>query len=310
MRHVLWLTAAALLVAGCAGAPGHEASAERQPDPRPLAGALELDPSESAALHRAEERGVAACMAERGLVYREAPVVPPSAAGPYGLLTAESAARDGYGLTRGHTTGPPDDPNVRHLATLSGRERRLWEEALKGTPDGPSRRFTLAGGATVRVPADSCVATARRKLYGASWDTHHYQVQDLRNAVVTDTLDDPRVAASERAWADCMREAGFRYGDREAAAVDVRSRLDAAGTDAAAVRKAARDEARVAGQDAECQRAASLAEAVAQAQRRVERDLTSADRALLDAFRARSDAALRRARSAPTTSAEELGRAE
>ncbi|MER7773782.1 hypothetical protein ABTZ21_02080 [Streptomyces sp. NPDC096191] len=306
MRRLLWLTAAALLVAGCSSSPGHEAAAKPPPDPRPLGGALDFTAAEYAALHRAEEREVGTCMRRQGFGYDAVPVGDVrrrAATSPYGLLRRDLAAQDGYGLTVQRLRKPPADPNARRVSALSERGRTAWEAALKGTADGPRTELTLPDGPTVSIPDDSCVAVARRALYGASWDRDQYALQSVRNSIVTATLDHALVRAAERKWARCMRESGFPYLDFADPFKAVEKRLDAAGSDRAALRATGEEELRVAVRDAACQGEAGLAEQVVRAQRQVEQKLPAARTSALDDFRAARRAALGRAEAAPGGSA-------
>ncbi|QOV36134.1 hypothetical protein IM697_39995 [Streptomyces ferrugineus] len=300
MRRLLWLTAAALLVAGCSTSPGHEAAAEDQPDPHPLGGALRYTAAESAALHRAEEREVRKCMADRGFGYSVVPVGDTrgtTAASPYGLLTRSQAAQNGYGLTVQRLREPPADPNAQRLSALSERDRRAWEEALKGTADGPREEIELQDGPTVSIPTDACVYVARKALYGTSWDRNYYTLQHLRGSIVKDTLDHALVKAAERKWATCMRDEGFRYQGRKDPLKAVKKRLDSARSDRAALRATGKEELRIAVRDAACQAEVGLAEQIARAQKRVEKALPQAGTSMLKDFRGARQAALKRARA-------------
>jgi hypothetical protein len=298
MRRLLWPVAAAFLVAGCSQAPGPGAAAENQPDPRPLGGALHFTAAESAALHRAEERGVQECMASQGFAYSAVPagdVQRTAATSPYGLLTRDRAAQDGYGLTVRKLETVRTDPNARQVSALPEGDRRGWEEALKGAVDGPRKEIALQDGPTLSVPTDSCVSAAREKLYGASWERTYFALQHVRNSIVDDTLDHPLVKAAERKWAACMRDEGLRYQDREDPLKAVKKRLASADSDAAAIRATGREELRVAARDATCQAESGLAEQVARAQAQVESALPRARTAGLEEFRAARRAALKRA---------------
>ncbi|MEU1871850.1 hypothetical protein [Streptomyces sp. NPDC019793] len=307
MRRLLWLTAAALLAAGCSAAPGGEAAADKQPAPRPLGGVLHHTAAEAAALHRAEEREVRECMASRGFEYSAVPVgddVRRRAAGnPYGLLTRAVAAQDGYGLTVERLQRHPADPNAQRVSALAEGDRRGWEAALKGTRDGPREEIELPDGPTVSVPTDACATVARRALYGASWDRDRYTVHSLADTIVRETLGHTLVRAAEREWAACMRDEGYRYEHREDPLEELEKRLDTAGSDPAALRTTGREELRIAVRDAACQVEAGLAEQVSRAQEQVEKALPPARTSRLEEFRAAREGALRRAgaRAASTT---------
>ncbi|WP_328562277.1 hypothetical protein [Streptomyces coelicoflavus] len=298
MRRLLWLTAAAFLAAGCSQGPGREVAADVQPDPRPLDGALHFTAAEAAELHRSEEQEIRQCMNRRGFGYRvgaAGDVEGQAAESPYGLLTQRRASTDGYGLTVRRLRTPPTDPNTQQVSSLTVRERRAWEEALKGSPDGPREEIVLQDGPTLSVATDSCVSVGRRALYGASWERDHYTVQHLRNAIVKDTLDHPLVKAAERKWAACMRDEGFRYEHREDPLKALKKRLDATGSDAAALRATGREELKIAVRDAVCQAEAGLAEEISRAQKQVEKALPPARTSRLAEFRTARDSALRRA---------------
>lgn len=298
MRRLLWLTAAALLAAGCSTSPGGEAAAEKQPDPRPLGGALHYTAAESAALHRAEEREVRECMANRGFAYDAVPVGDVrrrATESPYGLLTRSRAAQDGYGLTVERLKKPPDDPNAQRVSALAEPDRRAWETALKGTADGPREEIEIPDGPTVSVPTDACVTAARQALYGTSWDRNEYTLQGLRHTIVQDTLDHTLVKSAERKWAACMRDEGFSYSHREDPLKALKKRLDAAGSDQEALRATGREELRIAERDAVCQVEAGLAEQILRAQKEVEGALPTTRTSVLNDFRTARQAALERA---------------
>lgn len=304
MRRLLWLTAAALLAAGCSASPGGEAAAVKRPDPRPLGGVLDPTAAESAALHRAEEQEVRTCMERRGFEYDAIPVGDVrrrAAESPYGLLTPSRAAQDGYGLTVARLRTPAD-PNARRVSALAEPERHAWEAALKGAVDGPREEIEVPDGPTVSVPTDSCVTAASLALYGASWQRIHYTVQSLRNTVVEDTLGHPLVKAAERKWAACMRDEGFRYETREDPPNTLRTRLDSARSDTAALRATGREELRIAARDAACQAETGLAEQVVRAQNQIEKALPATRTQVLDDFRTARRTALARAKAQDTTS--------
>ncbi|MEU9199299.1 hypothetical protein [Streptomyces sp. NPDC048332] len=303
MRRLLWLSAAAVLAAGCSTAPGGEAVAERLPDPRPLGGVLDPTAAEYTALHRAEELEVRTCMESRGFDYEVRPVGDvrrKAAESPYGLLTRSRAGQDGYGLTAERLRKPTADPNARRVSTLAARDRRAWEEALKGAADGPREQIELPDGPTVSVPTDSCVTAASRALYGTSWYRNRLALQNLRNSIVADTLDHPLVKSAEQKWSACMRDEGFRYEDRQVPVKALHERLAAAGSDPAALRATGREELRIAVRDAACQARTGLAEQVLRAQKQVEKALPAARTSMLNAFRTARRAALERAETADT----------
>lgn len=301
MRMLLWPAAAVFLVAGCSAPPGGGAAAEQRPDPRPLGGVLDFTAAQSASLHRAEEQEVRTCMTARGFGYTVRPVSEArrtATASPYGLLTEGRARQNGYGLTVEQVRKRPSDPNSSRLAGLNAHDRRLWEAALQGDPEGPRDNITLPDGPTLSVSTDSCVTAATKALYGAAWDRNLFVLQDLANAVVTDTLAHPLVRAAERKWAACMRDKGFRFQNRQDPLTAVERRISAAGSDRTALRAAGREEVRIARQDAACQTGAGLAGRILRAQKQIEKALPAARTSVLAEVRAARRGALERAERA------------
>ncbi|MFD7867925.1 hypothetical protein [Streptomyces sp. NPDC057682] len=301
MRTLLWPAAAVFLVAGCSTPPGGGAAAQHRPDPRPLDRVLDVTAAQSAALHRAEEQEVRTCMTARGFAYAVRPVsdarrsATPS---PYGLLTESRARQNGYGLTVDRLRKRPPDPNARRLAALNDHDRRVWEAALQGAPDGPREEIALPDGPTMSVSTDSCVTAATRALYGASWERNLFTLQNLANTVVADALAHPLVRAAERKWAACMRDQGFPYENRQDPLRALEKRLTAAGTDQAALRATGREELRIAGQDAACQAESGLAERILRAQNRIEKALPPVRTSVLADVRTARRRALERAERA------------
>lgn len=187
------------------------------------------------------------------------------------------------------------------MSALAEPDRRAWEGALKGAPDGQREKIELPDGPTLSVPTDSCVTAASRELYGASWDRTHFTLQNLRISIVADTLDHPLVKSAERKWSACMRDDGFRYDDREDPLKAMDKRLAAAGSDATALRATGREELRIAVRDAACQAEAGLAEQIVRAQKQVEKALPAARTSPLGDFRAARRTALDRAEARDTS---------
>ncbi|NEB12047.1 hypothetical protein G3I32_24925 [Streptomyces coelicoflavus] len=301
MRRLLWPTAAVLLAAGCGSASGGEAPV---PDPRPLGRAADFTAAERTVLHHAEEAAVQRCMERRGFAYRPVPAADfrrSAESSPYGLLTSDRAAQDGYGMTGGLLQGQPPDPNATVRAALPEQERRQWQRALRGSrTEGPKQVIDVPGGPTVRVPADSCVQEATEEVYGKGWDERYLLVQGLRNRVVKKAMADDGVREAVARWADCMKKEGHAFRELQDGPRAVQRALDRAEKQGgrAALQKAGRTELRLARLDAGCQRSAKLAEAVDAAQTAVERALPTADRSALSAFRTARDQALAKARRA------------
>ncbi|MFF0887060.1 hypothetical protein [Streptomyces sp. NPDC003456] len=279
----------ALAAAGCSSSeePGRGPSA---PDVRPLSGVTAVRHVDAVRLHDRTERAVTACMTARGHAYTAQPANS-SARGaetnPYGLLTPERAAADGYGIAGEHLhlrSAPPPAEKPRAKA---------WQEALTGTP---KHRVTLRlpGGTTVRYSADGCVARANAEVYGPEWNTLEPLTMKLAHRVLASVEEDPAYREALRRWSACMTKSGHPAADLQAARAPLNARLTAAAKDEDRLRALGRDEIEAATVDARCQTRTELAEAVADVQRDVERKLlTAEDRRTVARYRQAKERALR-----------------
>ncbi|MFI7500450.1 hypothetical protein ACIBVL_18490 [Streptomyces sp. NPDC049687] len=264
----------ALTAAGCSldGEPGRGPVAV---DVRPLSGATAFTYAEAVRLHDREERAVAACMTSRGQSYTAQPRTA-SARGeetnPYGLLTPEKAAQDGYGIVGEYLhqqSNPPPADEPRKAA---------WQEALTGTP-AHRVSLRLPDGVSLQYSTDGCVARARAELYGADWNTVAPVTMGLANRVIGAVEADPGYRAAVRKWSSCMAEAGYPATDLQAPRRTIDSRLKKAAADRQTLRALGRDEIRLAGVDAGCQVETGLSEAVQDVQQAAEKQLlTASDR--------------------------------
>lgn len=139
----------------------------------------------------AQQQAIARCIQGAGFQYTPTPsVVGPRAAN----------AREARGA-------PRPDPNERYAASLSPAQRTRYYLALYGVPD-PNDEENLWDP---RSPTGGgCWGEATRAIPG---------VYSARSALVREFLElrssiprDPRVAAAEQRWSECMRARGFSYG--------------------------------------------------------------------------------------------------
>lgn len=293
MRRLLWPAAAAcFLVAGCT-ASGHEGPAGGDL-PRPLSGAVHFSAGQADALRRMEEEKIRSCMRERGHVYRTAPVSDPrrlAAENPYGLLDADWAEDDGYGITAGQLAGRPQDPNASYVSSLPKAERAAWEEALLGEEEN-HRTLTLPDGAQIGYDPGSCVEVASSTVYGERWTELRYLMESLTNDIATAVRDTPGFRDAELAWADCMAEQGHAYRKLSQPRSETGRLLEKADRDPVAQRSVARDELALARDDLACQRDTDLARAVTEAQGKVEAKSRDQWRREIEEYRAMKASAL------------------
>ncbi|MFH8759549.1 hypothetical protein [Streptomyces atroolivaceus] len=274
MRRQLWPAAAAcLLVAGC-GASGHEGPGGGEPGlPRPLSGAVHFSAAQAGALHRSEEEQVRSCMRGRGHVYRAVRVSDPYrlvAENPYGLLDADRAREDGYGIAAEQVVDRPQDPNASHLSALSETDRAAWQKALVGD-EKHHRTLTLPDGVKIRYDPRSCVQAASGAVFGKRWTELHHLMEGLTNDIAGTVRKTPGFREAEQAWAGCMAEKGHTYRGLSDPRAETGRLLEKADGDPAGQRSVGRTELTLAGDDLVCQQEARLAEAVAEVQGDAER---------------------------------------
>lgn len=265
-RSATLLVLCLLTVGGCSQAPAHRA-ADRLP--APLDGAATAPARQARALHGAEERAIASCMRRHGFSYRAVPAARPVSENPYGLLTEEAAAADGYGLTSAALEGGPADPNAPALARMDEAERGAWQRALTGTG---RQRMTLRapGAADLRVNTDGCVYRARREVYGRDWEQAETDVTGMSAQIVSGVIADPDFLAAQRAWAACMRDEDRSVDTLQEARGVIQEAVGEARGDRSALLRTGRREQRLAQDDARCQNRSGLAAATRTAQTRVQ----------------------------------------
>ncbi|MDB1087269.1 hypothetical protein PJ985_06770 [Streptomyces sp. ACA25] len=281
---------AVFLVAGCQTS-GHEAGPP-PPDPRPLDAVLDFSAEDDAALWKAEEAEVRACMRERGHVYtvvekpdhrREA------AASPFALLRPDWARSDGYGLTVEQLAGRPPDPNADRLAGLPAKEEERWRLALLGKEDN-HREIELSEGLVISYDPDSCVSRAQAELYGEDWPDLYYTVEQLSNEIILATQTSAAFTRAEDAWARCMQGYGLSYRALDDPRQEIREALE----DESSVQSSGERELELAGLDLDCQLETGLHEKVQTAQSEASRELVKRSRAELKQYEQAKQAALNR----------------
>ncbi|MFB2599916.1 hypothetical protein ACEXQE_19190 [Herbiconiux sp. P17] len=159
---------------------------------------------------------VAACMGEQGFDY-----LPDTQSGSFVMAddsgldwSSEDFAKTyGYGITTdplGTGDGPEMayvDPNADYIASLSASEQAAYNEALWGLPS--------AGSTDEPVEYDwktaGCMGAAQHEVFdgGFSSDADFTALSEGMNAIYTEVRESPAVSEKERAWSDCLADAGF-----------------------------------------------------------------------------------------------------
>ncbi len=198
-------------------------------------GFLSFDPAADADYfvqqeQRAQEL-IALCMAEEGFEY--VAVTRPTEQFEYGTPEDVDYARE-YGFdvsTRyGETfNGPEDtwtDPNQSIVESLSESERDAYYETLyglsfaTGTASSGGEGDTSTGegepaeALVVEPDSDSCSEQAYEEVYAFEAAREVYEQLDM-DSLYERAEADPRVAALEVEWSECMAERGHDYEDPE-----------------------------------------------------------------------------------------------
>jgi hypothetical protein len=187
---------------------------------------LDRSPDEDYVLRTVQEQLVADCMRRRGFTYLrnafgdDTGAAPPRAGGPGDI---DAARTEGYGIVRAirdHATAKPrSERNTAALASMTVEQRGAFLEALQGPAilaSDPSVRsmvdsVPLPGGGRAYWYRDSCLAEARRALYGTDYEHNElgYAQAFLERDVHGKVASDPEYQASLDAWRTCMRDRGF-----------------------------------------------------------------------------------------------------
>lgn len=292
--------------AGCSspGAPG--VGPAPGPDVRPLSGATYFTHASTVRLHDRVEEAVAACMSARGFTYTPEPAntSPRSAeTNPYGLLTPQGAAADGYGIVGEflhRRRNPPAGASGGSAPSGQGGDRReQWSASLLGTPARRTGKV-LPDGRKLEYSPDGCAFQASEKVYGPGWGFLRASTDQIAGRVIGGVEKDPAYLETVRRWSTCMSGAGHRALALRTLRDGIAARLgEAAGNDEA-LRRLGAAEIADATADAACQREVRLADRIAEVQKKVEKDLLKPeDRRLVEQFTALKNTALRRVAASP-----------
>lgn len=182
--------------------------------------------------NRKVEELVAQCMAEQGFDYK-----PNTDTGSYyysgdmyeGLEPIEYARQYGYGMTTWEDTPSAQemneqeptewvDPNADVYESMSDSERAAWDEALWGAPqewdeDADMEEYEW------NWEDSGCYGVAQHQVYEVDSpdgdlmslyeDPQFAELFEAMGELYTTMQSDPRMAELNKAWANCMADAGF-----------------------------------------------------------------------------------------------------
>lgn len=204
---------------------GMEATTDQQP----------ISPEDATTIYRAQDRLVAACMAEAGFEYdavsiADSPLPPPLYLSPtelrrsgYEYDWAQAAERF---LELNGPDGPPDP-----TAGMSPEEVDAYSAALGGSTPDATVTLEDSGGGTTSFPTEGCEAEARTELFGsvANFIRFDRANQTLSHSGLSRKLteyDEHRVPLA--GWQECMQSAGYDVGDNDYGAYYIQDRGAAA----------------------------------------------------------------------------------
>lgn len=181
----------------------------------PFHGLTTMSPLESAQLQHAQNILTADCMKKRSFNFT-VPGVPMPVDGsepesPYALISATTAATQGYGISNNYEVNKRDAQIA--METQPQADRPGFMAALAGT-SAHAESLTVPGGGRISFDANGCVAMAIGELYGVSWTRVYYTLGALSFAIVSKVEDSTAWKRAVRAWSSCvLKQYGSRFVD-------------------------------------------------------------------------------------------------
>ena len=218
----------------------------------------------------------------------------------------DAARTDGYGIVRAlqdrEKARPRSERNTEALAHMAVEQRGAFLEALRGPAtlaSDPGVRcmvesVPLPGGGRAYWYRDSCLAEARRELYGIDYEHNEigYAEAFLQSEVLGKATSDPEYQASLEAWRTCMHGRGFDDDQPGEAGKRLASAYHLGKLSLGELRE---QEVSTATADAECYVQSNLGSARRNAEARAEARVIDDNREQLAAMRRARDEALERA---------------
>lgn len=136
----------------------------------------------------------------------------------YGLVNSEEVVRWGYakptpagGAANEKTGVGAWNPSARELEVVTGR-----------TPGGQRSALKAADGTA--VPENGCASWAWQEIWAGKQSRLDQAVSQILGDAWGRTLNDSRAQAAEKAWVDCMGQAGYQLKHRWEAGNSVASK--------------------------------------------------------------------------------------
>ena len=209
---------------------------------------------------------VAVCMKTQGFDY--VPMDPTTVVVGQGKFVVTGLTADefrrlyGYGITTtydsvapGGKVGSPN-PNATIRDGLSATDRKAYDRALNGGSVAGTFADAVVQGDFSKLAG--CNRSAAAEVFGGSEALN--VVQSVLDELDKRVTADPQMAQAERAWANCLGAAGFKYATSDQIDESLRRRLDAivgtsggTGYDHAALSALQQEELRIADGDWACE---------------------------------------------------------
>ncbi|MER6633780.1 hypothetical protein ABT301_37160 [Streptomyces sp. NPDC000987] len=254
------LVAAAVMAAALTTAVAGCSTPQKGPDAARQAREVRaLTDAEQLGISDAEQRLIKRCMNGHGFQFWEAERLSLEESRTIGYVDddVDWARRHGYGsrIEAKMERARKANANVAYRKSLSAERRAAYDIALDGGPDAPVISANIPGGGTIRKRVGGCVVRAEKQLYGdvAAWFRAEKTVMNLRPLYVPQVMRDKTFTTALKAWARCMKRAGYPYPDPEAARQAARQQAQGAPPD-----QAFGAERQLAVADATCARDTSL----------------------------------------------------
>jgi hypothetical protein len=209
---------------------------------------------------------VATCMKKQGFDY--VPMEPSTVVVGQGKFVVSGLNADefrklyGYGISTTYDTtasggkAASPNPNATIRDGLSANDQKAYDRALNGGSVAGTFADAVVQGDFSKLAG--CNKSATAEVFGGAEALG--VVQSVLDELDKRVTADPQMAQAERAWADCLGAAGFKYATSDQIDQSLRQRLDAtvgtsggAGYDRAALSALQQEELRIADVDWACE---------------------------------------------------------
>ncbi|MFE3454007.1 hypothetical protein ACFXJ8_34290 [Nonomuraea sp. NPDC059194] len=172
-------------------------------------------------IDQARQELIRRCLEKRGFSFWPSEPADPGETRPVGYVLDDVAWAKVYGYGRRIREKVMAErranPNRRYLESLTEAQRTRLGQAMYGSSDA-TVSIKLPSGPTISGGAGGCSAEADTALYGdfRLWFRVSRTTDNLSPLYVPQIFADARYTQAVKAWAGCMRAAGFTYDNPSA----------------------------------------------------------------------------------------------